>query len=239
MKKIVPFKKEISFKTNISEVTSISLEHNLHLTKNNLITGAFTISGEYKIADNSINTEIFNFELPFDINIDDKYIVDNVFVDIDDFYYEIIDSKVLSVNIEVLIDKLEERPLIIKEVIEQPEVSLEKIEQEILQNEERCYEEEDEFPFKEIESIDMKVLNEKEGKKMNEDKNIKSLFDNFNDNSESYSTYKVYIIRENDNIETVIQKYNVTKEILSLYNDLNELKIGDKLIIPSLTNEKI
>ena len=88
MKKIVPFKKEITFQTNVSEITSISLEHNLHLSDNNLITGNFNISGEYKIADTSVSTEIFNFELPFDINVDEKYDLANLVVDIDDFYYE-------------------------------------------------------------------------------------------------------------------------------------------------------
>ena len=112
MKKIVPFKKEIIFKTNVSEITSISLEHNLHIEDNNLITGNFIISGEYKVADTSINTEIFNFELPFDINVDDKYDLNNVNVDIDDFYYEIVNNKSIEVNIEVLIDRLVEKPLI-------------------------------------------------------------------------------------------------------------------------------
>lgn len=242
MKKIVPFKKELTFKTNLSEITSISLEHNLHLVEGNVITGAFTIIGDYKIADSSTSTEKFNFELPFDINIDEKYVTDNIIVDIDDFYYEIIDNKVLSINIEVLIDKLEEKPLIIKEVIEQPEMKLEidKIEEKTETNE-RCYEEEDTFPFKEIDNIEAVVSDQKESVEMNttSNENMKSLFDNFNDTSENYSTYRVYIVRENDTIDTVIQKYNITKEDLSFYNDLNELKIGDKLIIPSLTNAKI
>ena len=233
MKKIVPFKKELSFKTNLSEITSISLEHSLHLSSENLITGSFNITGDYKIADTSINTESFSFELPFDINIDDKYVVDNVVVDIDDFYYEIVDNKILSVNIDVLIDKLEEKPLVIKEVIEQPEINLESITKE-----DRCYDEDDEFPFKEIENLEVKVSKEKEEKKNESNNEIKSLFDNFNDSSETYSMYKVYIIRENDNIDSIIQKYSITKEDLLLYNDINDLKIGDKLIIPNINNEK-
>ena len=35
-------------------------------------------------------------------------------------------------------------------------------------------------------------------------------------------------------IETILQKYNINKEILEMYNDLKEIKIGDKVIIPSL-----
>ena len=68
---------------------------------------------------------------------------------------------------------------------------------------------------------------------------IKSLFDNIDDASETYATYKVCILRENETVEGIMQKYSVSKDILELYNNLNELKIGDKIIIPSLTNEKI
>ena len=46
----------------------------------------FLSGGEYKIADSSTSCEKFSFEMPFDINIDDKYLVDKVVVDIDDFY---------------------------------------------------------------------------------------------------------------------------------------------------------
>ena len=63
---------------------------------------------------------------------------------------------------------------------------------------------------------------------------IKSLFDSFDESNETYATYHVYILRESDTIETVLQKYNVSKEDLEFYNDLKELKIGDKIIIPSL-----
>ena len=220
MKKIVPFKKDLLFKTNVAEITSISLEHNLSLKEKNLISGSFTITGEYKISDTSINTEKFSFQLPFDINIDDKYLTDNVIVDIDDFYYEIIDNKKLNVNIDVLIDKLEEKPL----------------------EKERCIEEE--FPFKELEeNIPLEFDNEeteKEEEKEIPDKiSVNSIFDNFSDTSDNSVSYYVYFYRENDTIESIMQKYNVTKENIELYNNLSELKIGDKLIIPYMKNEKV
>ena len=65
-----------------------------------------------------------------------------------------------------------------------------------------------------------------------EDKDIKkSLFSNF-DNTDNYVNYRVYIVRENDSIDSIMKKYNVTKNILEDYNDLNDMKIGDKIIIP-------
>lgn len=272
MKKIVPFKKEIIFKTNVSEITSISLEHNLHIEDNNLITGNFIISGEYKVADTSINTEIFNFELPFDINVDDKYDLNNVNVDIDDFYYEIVNNKSLEVNIEVLIDKLVEKPLIesreeqtreeVSDVVANESVDTEndcqsnefnkvvgeengEEEAEIM---ERCIEKEDILDgvdYNDLEDNNVSQIDEKrlgESVQIKETKSIEkinSLFDNLDASTETYKTYKVCIIRTGDTIESVLQKYNISKEELEKYNSLSDVKIGDKLIIPSVNDEKI
>ena len=38
--------------------------------------------------------------------------------------------------------------------------------------------------------------------------------------------------------EEVLNKYNITREELALYNNLDDLKIGSKLIIPTSINEK-
>lgn len=221
MKKIIPFKHEISFKNHLSEITSISLEHNLHATSNNEITGEFIVSGDYKVTDTSFNTENFNFNIPFDITLDDHYIIDNVEIDIEDFYYEIVNSDTLIVNIEVKIDKLEEEPLIVPEprkeeiIFEEGEEVMEPKEEVI----DRCIEEED------INTIDAS-------------KEVKSLFGNMDDSTETYTTYKIYIVRETDTIESIMLNYNVSKEDLEVYNDLKDLKIGDKLIIPALINAK-
>lgn len=248
MKKIVPFKKEIVFKTNLSEITSISLEHNLQKKDNNIINGNFVVSGNYKVNETSINTERFSYELPFDINVDEKYMLDNVVIDIDDFYYEIINNKSLEVNIDVLIDHLEEKPLIEeKEIIkeEKEDVSnimeIEKEDEDIM---ERCIEAEDilssleEKDEKENENVirDDKKIEVVEQKSVTK---INSLFDNLDSSTETYKTYKVCIMRAGDTIESVLQKYTITKEELEIYNNLSDIKIGDKLIIPSLNNEKI
>lgn len=222
MKKVISFKKEMLFNNNVFEITSISLEHSLQVSDNNFISGIFYINGEYKISDISINTEVFKFDLPCDINLDSKYILDNVKIEIDDFYYEVVDSSILKVNIDVLIDNLEEREQIINEDIAPnliKNTSLEELENNLEEDnvkelvQERCIEDED-------------------------ISNVKSVFGNFKDNTETYKTYKVYIVREGDNLDNIIQKYNITKEMLEKYNNLNEINLGDKIIIPSLINEK-
>ena len=47
-----------------------------------------------------------------------------------------------------------------------------------------------------------------------------------------YVTYKIYIVKENDTLDTILETYNVDKEELSKYNVLDSIKIGDKIIIP-------
>lgn len=220
MKKIIPFKKDIIFKNNLSEITSISLEHSLHISSDNLITGEFIVSGDYRMTDSSINTDSFKYNLPFDINMDEHYILDKVEIDIDDFYYEIKDNNILSVCIEVLIDKLEEKDLI-------DEIKI--IEEEFMDNKLL----EDGLVRNDYDNV-LEISGIKEEEKIDSNVEIKTLFDNIDNNNETYSTYYVYIVRESDSIETITQKYNINKEMLELYNDLTEIKIGDKIIIPSL-----
>ena len=191
MKKIIPFKKEIPF-NNIHEILSISLEHNLKKNTNNFITGEFVISGDYRMTDISVNTENFEFKLPFDIELDEKYIIDNAVIDIDDFYYEILNSNTLVINLDVLLDRIEEK----EEVIEiMPKI--EKVE-----------------PIK----VEVEVPEVKKEEKIIDDKD--------------FATYKIYIIKEGDGVENILKNYNVSRELLEEYNDLNDLKIGDKIIIP-------
>ena len=176
------------------------------------ISGNFVISGQYKIADTSVDVEDFSYELPFSINLDEKYILDKAEIDIDDFYYEIVNDSVLSVNIDVIVTNLEER-IVEKELVEE----LEPVRKEIMEvNDEMELEEKVEEP------------------RCIEDEDIpNTLFDNISTFGETYKSYKVYIVREGDTLETILEKYNKTKEEIEEYNDLNEMKLGDKIIIPT------
>lgn len=204
MKKIVPFKKDIIFKTDIEEVTSISLEHSLEKKQEYTIGGNFIVSGEYRITESSTSKESFSYELPFEINLDEKYELKDATIDIDDFYYEIINNKVLSVSIDVAIDKLEEKELPKEEIMEEKEELVEPVREENIDSEEteRC--------------IDL------------EDVNVQT------NEQEIYKSYKVYIVREGDTIESILEKYGVTKTDLESYNDLSTLNINDKILIPSI-----
>ena len=70
------------------------------------VVGSFTVSGKYRINNISINEEVFEENIPFDITLDSKYDASKVTIDIDDFYYEIINDEFLRVHIDVLVDNL-------------------------------------------------------------------------------------------------------------------------------------
>lgn len=235
MKKVIPFKKDIVFKTNLSEITSISLEHTLNETVDNVVSGEFLITGEYKIIDSSSNIEPFSYNLPFEIELDDKYILDNILVDIDDFFYEIINNNILSVNIEIAVDKLDERKPI--EINNEPKNIVINDEDNIISHNiviDSFGELEGESKMKE--NIQNKFDNTLQDLEMEE---TRSLFDNFDLTKETFATYKICIIKEGDTVESIIQKYSTTKEEIEKYNDLKELKLGDKLIIPTIIDAKI
>lgn len=256
MRKIIPFEKEIAFDTPINEITSISLEHTLSLEDDNVISGDFHINGEYKISEVSTIKEKYDYHLPFYIALDARYDAKNTKIDIDNFYYKVTNGK-LRVNIDVYIDGLvkEEAPLeercydlqdipIIEEKKEEVNVMNEvKSEEKDLPAKEIEVEVESpttkvEVPLEKIESFiderknDMdKVLEE-----MLQNSDKKSFFDSL-DGNETYSSYYVYIVKEEDNIDKILAKYNISKEDLASYNDISNIKVGDKLIIPEVKNE--
>ena len=219
MKKLIPFHKDLSFDNKIHEISSISLEHTLKLNEGNQISGEFIVSGTYKLTEASINVDPFEYILPFSISIDKKYETKNINVDINDFYYELVNNQILSINIEVVIDNLEEK--------EETFVTKEKT---VIPNEPEDIREEtpNEENQEEIETVS-KTENENT-------ETTKSIFENLDEN-ERYAVYKVHVVTENDTVESILQKYQITKEELEAYNDLNDVQMGSKLIIKDNENK--
>lgn len=213
MQKIIPFKKEIIFKNTIEEILSISMDNHLEI-ENSTVKGNFLISGEYESLQRK---EPFNFDIPYLGYLDENYNTENAKVDVDDFYYEINEPNKLSIFIDICVDKLQEKPLIDLD-IEREDNMLENIMDE------------KEGKLQEIKEVKEDVVEINE-----ESENI--IFSNMNSSiDESYMTYKVYIVREGDTIEAILEKYEISHEQLFKYNVINELNIGDKLIIPHEKN---
>ena len=240
MKQIIPFTKDIKFNTKIYEITSISLENTLTIEENNNVDGEFIVSGEYKMNDSSINSEPFIYGLPFDITLDEDYDTDKLKIDVDDFKFEIINEEILRVNIDVLIEgtliekesekeeKLE--PDVIIDARKQTEETTNISKNLIIKEENEMTEEKD--LFKEIETKASPVLNQ------TEDNKVTSIFENFNSTDEKYISYYVHIVRQNDTIDSISSKYKVSIEDIKEYNDIDQITLGNKIIIPYIENDE-
>lgn len=66
---------------------------------------------------------------------------------------------------------------------------------------------------------------------------VESIFSAFSNTDETFSTYCVYIVRETDTVDSIISKYKTTRDLLAEYNNLKEIKIGSKIIIPNYQDE--
>lgn len=214
MKKVITFTKSMNFKTRIAEITNIEINHDLELNENLELKGNIIVSGKYKMTDASIIEEDFNFNLPSVIAIDSKYNTSNLEVNIIDFNYEIVNEESLNITIDVELDGLEE---IRHDDIPIP-VEIEEI------NEKLEYDE----PIVNLEN----KIKEEYQQEPEDKENFSKILSNITDNEETFSTYHVYIVRENDTIDKILDKYKVTREELADYNDLDNINLGTKLIIP-------
>ena len=235
MKQIIPFKKELLFKTKVSEITSISLEHSISSMDKDKIVGNFLITGDYKMTEGSINREKFRFDIPFEINLDDNYRADSIIIDIDNFYYEVINNESLKVNIDLYIigeKEIEDRDksdILSKDKIKLNDlVSDSNIKDDILDYES--------VKYKNVDKVDDISTNSDDNidnnSNVNIDNNFNSIF-NAIDAGDTYVTYYVYIVKEGDTLEKILDKFKVSKEELEKYNDIVNIKEKDKLIIPS------
>ena len=237
MKQIIPFVKDISLAPKIYEVTSIALEHNLKMENSDSVVGSFTVSGKYRINNISINEEVFEENIPFDITLDSKYDASKVTIDIDDFYYEIINDEFLRVHIDVLVDNLvyekkevEKPKEIIKEEREEISTVIDERNDDLMNDNVNLSDKKEDTLIREE---DVKASKKDEEKESDITNKIETgLFDK----EEKYITYKVHIVRDTETIDEITAKYNVSKEEVEKYNDLNNIVLGTKIIIP-ISNE--
>jgi len=251
MKQIIPFKKDLPFKTKVSDITSISLERKIEILDGGIVTGTFYITGDYKMNEGSINREKFSFDLPFDITLDPRYDVNSVKADIEDFYYDVINEDTLKVNIDLYIeaeylpdtslnnDVLTEKDKSDNEMNDvQKEDEPAEEDRNIMmesksdsKNEENIEIEKDKEVTSEKINNDDATMNDNDIERNDVDDFANDLFSNL-DNTETYTTYYVYIVKEEDTIDKIISLYGVTKEDIENYNDITSIKPGDKVIIP-------
>lgn len=251
MKQIIPFKKDLPFKTKVSDITSISLERKIEILDGGIVTGTFYITGDYKMNEGSINREKFSFDLPFDITLDPRYDVNSVKADIEDFYYDVINEDTLKVNIDLYIeaeylpDTSFDNNILTEEDKSDNEMNDVQKEDEHAEedrnimmesksdskNDENIEIEKDKEVTSEKINNDDATMNDSDIERNDVDDFANDLFSNL-DNTETYTTYYVYIVKEEDTIDKIISLYGVTKEDIENYNDITSIKPGDKVIIP-------
>lgn len=259
MKQIITLEKEIAFKTMVGEISSISLEPDLSFINDSEIEGNLIISGTYKMTEASTLEEEFNYKVPVEIMLTTSLLEDKRKVDINNFTYGIVNEEALEIKVEILIEGLEkidieedeEESETIEEVNTKEEEPIEvresnsKEEIEVLTTEEESLEDltsfEDNDALPSLNDVTVKeeipAMAEDDVTVSQEDTTdsnqvMNSIFESFANTDETYATYSVYILREDDNLEEVIAKYKTNREILAEYNDLDNLKVGSKLIIP-------
>lgn len=243
MKEVIPFYKEIVFKNNIANITSISLEHTEKVLDGE-VTGEFIVFGDYKIHNDTTEKETFKYKLPFTAIIPDNIDTSTVSIDISNFSYEQIDIDVLRIDIDFIIEGEESRCCKNNQTLE--EEVYDKIEKEQKLN---SIEDDIENQINEIlsitkndpEEIDTQEIEENQNDTIEENreevtdeivKQKETIDLEKIEKQEEYITYHVHIVNNNDSIENIIKKYNTNLELLNEYNDIKELKIGDKVIIP-------
>lgn len=237
MKNVIPYSKEIIFKSNIGEISSISLEHEEEVV-NNSLEGIFKVSGEYKTHEISVNKEDFSYDLPFSIELDEDIITSSVLVDIEDFNYTF-SKDVLKVNIEFSVTGERKKEEVVEEVKE--EKKDEEKEEENDKEETRAevvFDESIVDKINELTENKVEPLPKEEKKaEVQEIKETKEEVEVNNVEDKEYVTYHVHIIKEEENVESICKFYEVSQELVGEYNDLSNIKIGDKLIIPDIKDE--
>ena len=230
MKQIIPFKKELPFKTRVSEITSISLERDINILDEGVVSGVFHITGDYKMNASSVNREEFSFDLPFDITLDPRYDLDSVSADIEDFYYDLVNEDTLKVNIDLYV----EAEYLKEEVGNTTDDTSGDVDNT------RCdavdIEEDKELDFTpsvNFEKIEKETLSTEKDAEDREELSAEDIFSNLDD-TETYTTYYVYVVKEEDTVEKILNKYNISREELESYNNISDIKPGDKVIIPKI-----
>ena len=240
MKKVISFDKTLEFKTMVGEVTSISIDPQLDFSEDGSVSGELIIAGKYKLTSASRLEDDFSFRVPVEIVLTENLEEDTREVRLDDFRYDLLDDALVC-HIDLLIEGVEK----IEEDVREQEVDVDSS-SELINRDEALENTTDNFldPAVVEEQVIVSNNQEKSMQQMNveqeleknaeQQENVTSLFSSFKDSDETFATYSVYIVRENDTVESIMKQYQVSRENLEEYNDLSSISVGSKIIIPKV-----
>lgn len=231
MNQKIEFKKDCMLKTYVSSITDISLTHDYKIL-DDTIEGYFDVTGSYKVTMSSVETESFMFTIPFTIALSSLIDKDTIDLKLSDFNYSV-EKDVLHLKMFLDMDYQE---IEIKEDIEDNEEIDNMIND--LMDKESITDIKSPSEFHNEVMLD-NVIDSKEEVSTKEKVSEKNFNTIFNEVKESnFSKYKVYIMRSEDTLESILVKYNVTMDEIKEYNDIDNINIGSKIVIPYNKNEQ-
>lgn len=231
MNQKIEFKKDCMLKTYVSSITDISLTHDYKIL-DDTIEGYFDVTGSYKVTMSSVETESFMFTIPFTIALSSLIDKDTIDLKLSDFNYSV-EKDVLHLKMFLDMDYQE---IEIKEDTEDNEEIDNMIND--LMDKESTIDIKSPSEFHNEVMLD-NVLDSKEEVSTKEKVSEKNFNTIFNEVKESnFSKYKVYIMRSEHTLESILVKYNVTMDEIKEYNDIDNINIGSKIVIPYNKNEQ-
>lgn len=233
MKETIEFKKDCMLKTYVSSISDITLSHDYKILEDT-IEGYFDVAGSYKATMSSVETEDFFYTIPFTIALSSLIDKDSINLSIHDFSYETEkDVLHLKMVLDMEYTKLPEE-VNNEEIEETEENEMEEVNDVINDyiNEKDLLSPKD---FHDEVMLD-KTATIKETNNEITENNMKTIFNNVTE--EEFSKFKVYIMREEDTLDSILLKYNVKMDEITEYNDVENIHVGDKIIIPIIKNEE-
>lgn len=231
MNQKIEFKKDCMLKTYVSSITDISLTHDYKIL-DDTIEGYFDVTGSYKVTMSSVETEDFMFTIPFTIALSSLIDKDTIDLKLSDFNYSV-EKDVLHLKMFLDMDYQE---IEIKEDTEDNE-EIDNMINDLMDKESTTNIKSPSEFHNEV-MLD-NVIDSKEEVSSKENVSEKNFNTIFNEVKESnFSKYKVYIMRSEDTLESILVKYNVTMDEIKEYNDIDNINIGSKIVIPYNKNEQ-
>ena len=219
----IPFSKDIPFKSKIAEICSISLEEDVSINEKELL-GDFIISGDYKNLDINVDTMPFNFVVPFSVELEKDIDLNTLKYEIYDFKYDVINEDSLKVLIsfhveaDVLVDK---HANLFEKLLEDDLITEEQIN-------------EDENIVRDNNFDNINLDNQEESNDIREENKVNII--SSHELEDDYITYHIHMVKINETIESISSEYKIDKDELIELNDITNINVGDKLIIP-INNE--
>ncbi len=229
MNQKIEFKKDCMLKTYVSSITDISLTHDYKIL-DDTIEGYFDVTGSYKVTMSSVETESFMFTIPFTIALSSLIDKDTIDLKLSDFNYSV-EKDVLHLKMFLDMDYQE---IEIKEDTKDNEEIDNMINDLIDKDSTTNIKSPSEFHNEVM--LDNVIDSKEEVKENVSEKNFNTIFNEVKESN--FSKYKVYIMRSEDTLESILVKYNVTMDEIKEYNDIDNINIGSKIVIPYNKNEQ-